>query len=174
MLKKNPKLAICQFYNGVTNPMCRATYLGHRNIVSLLLKYGADVNVRSQDAKTPLMWAAWRDNVSMIELLLEHKADVYMTEKEDWNCLDIAILRINYKAARRLSKTGIARKEIEAYEGKTWRKYDIQMMFDNLDADVEEVKYQDFFEKIKRERREWLQKDLVVDRREGWKSFLWR
>ena len=33
MLKQHPKLATCEFYGGVTNPMCRATYLGHKNIV---------------------------------------------------------------------------------------------------------------------------------------------
>ena len=49
MLKKNPKLAICEFYGGTTNPMCRATYLGYRNIVSLLLKYGASVDKKSSD-----------------------------------------------------------------------------------------------------------------------------
>jgi hypothetical protein len=47
LLKKNPKLALCEFYNGTTNPVCRATYMGHRNIVSLLVKYGADINKRS-------------------------------------------------------------------------------------------------------------------------------
>ena len=46
MLKKNPSLASCTFYDGTTNPMCRATYLGHRNILALLLKYDADINAR--------------------------------------------------------------------------------------------------------------------------------
>jgi ankyrin repeat protein len=66
MLKKYPKLALCEFYNGTTNPVCRATYLGHRNIVGLLLKYGADVNKRSSDQRTPLIWAAFRDDVQML------------------------------------------------------------------------------------------------------------
>ena len=70
LLKKEPKLAMCEFYGGVTNPVCRASYLGHRNIVSLLLKYGADVNKQSQDLRSPLIWAAFRDNTQMIEFLL--------------------------------------------------------------------------------------------------------
>jgi len=49
MLQKNPKLANCTFFNGTTNPMCRAAYLGHRNIMSLLLKFGGDINKRSSD-----------------------------------------------------------------------------------------------------------------------------
>ena len=62
MLQKYPQLANCEFYNGTTNPICRATYLGHRNIVILLVKYNCDINKRSSDLRTPLMWAAFRDN----------------------------------------------------------------------------------------------------------------
>ena len=125
MLKENPKLAMCEFYNGTTNPMCRATFLGHKNIVQLLLKFGADINKRSKDLRTPLMWASIRDNVSMIELLLEHSPDLLAVDAEGWNALDHAILKINYKAARLLTKAGLPRKKFEDYDGKTWRKYDI-------------------------------------------------
>lgn len=62
LLQKEPKLAKCEFYGGVTNPMCRGTYLGHRNIVALLLKNGADVNACSRDKRSPLIWASFRDN----------------------------------------------------------------------------------------------------------------
>lgn len=47
-------------------------------------------------------------------------------------------------------------------------------MFESLAADVEEVPYQRFFDKIRKEREEWLAKDLVVDRREGWRKWAWR
>jgi len=73
-----------------------------------------------------------------------------------------------------LTEAGMQRKELSAYEGHCWRKYDIQMMFDNLDARSDSVEYERFFDKIKRERAEWLSKDLVVDRREGYKSWVWR
>ena len=109
MLKNNPKLAKCSFYKGVTNPMCRATYLGHRNIVGLLLKFGADVNHRSSDERTPLHWAAFRDNTQLIEFLLDNGADRTLVDKDGWNALDLAIIRINYQAARILSKAGLVR-----------------------------------------------------------------
>ena len=47
-------------------------------------------------------------------------------------------------------------------------------MFDSIDADVESVPYNDFFELIRKEREEWLAKDLVVDRRETYKEWTWR
>jgi hypothetical protein len=48
------------------------------------------------------------------------------------------------------------------------------MMFDNIDADTDDVVYDRFFDKIRRERAEWLAQDLVVDMREGYKSWVWR
>jgi hypothetical protein len=68
----------------------------------------------------------------------------------------------------------MTRKGIEAYEGKTWRKYDIQMMFNELDAGSESVVYDRFFDKIKRDRAEWLSQDLVVDMRESYRDWIWR
>ena len=48
------------------------------------------------------------------------------------------------------------------------------MMFDSIDADLQDVVYKRFFDKIKREREEWLAQDLVVDRRERWRDWVWR
>ena len=96
MLKKHPKLALCDFYGGTTNPVCRATYLGHRNILSLLLKYGADINKRSADQRTPIIWAAFRDNIAMLEFLHDNGADLTLVDKDGWNALDMAIIRINF------------------------------------------------------------------------------
>lgn len=96
MLKNNPKLATCVFYNGTTNPMCRATYLGHQKMVALLLKAGADVNTCSSDQRTPLIWASFRDNCQMMSLLLASGADATLVDKDGWNALDIAIVRINF------------------------------------------------------------------------------
>jgi ankyrin repeat protein len=120
------------------------------------------------------MWAAIRDNVGMLELLLLNNPNLDAVDKDGWNALDHAILKINYKAARVLTKAGLQRRPFEDYDGKTWRKYDIQMMFDNLDADAEDVPYSKFFDLIKKQRMEWLAQDLVVDRREGYREYIWR
>ena len=107
-------------------------------------------------------------------MLLNNSPDLTAVDKDGWNSLDLAIIRINYKAARVLSKAGLVRREQAEYEGKTWRKYDIGMMFESLDADVEDVIYDRFFDKIKRERQEWLAKDLVVDMRESYRDWMVR
>ena len=100
MLKKYPQLAKCEFFKGTTNPMCRATYLGHRNIVQLLMKYDADINKPSQNGRTPIIWASFRDNVRMAELLLTYNPDLTLEDEDSCNALDIAITRINYRAAK--------------------------------------------------------------------------
>ena len=76
--------------------MCRATYLGHRNIVQLLLKYKADINKPSQNKRTPIIWASFRENIQMMELLMEHNPDLSLEDEDGLNALDIAITRINY------------------------------------------------------------------------------
>jgi len=43
----------------------------------------------------------------MLEVLLDNGADVTAVDKDGWNALDMAIIRINYKAARVLTKAGI-------------------------------------------------------------------
>ena len=66
-------------------------------------------------------------------MLIENKADPTLVDKDGWNPLDLAIVRINYQAARNLLKeTDLELKSIEEYEGKTWRKYDLELMFESL------------------------------------------
>lgn len=48
------------------------------------------------------------------------------------------------------------------------------MFFEGIDADTPEIPHARFFDKIKREREEWLSQDLVVDRRESWRNWTWR
>lgn len=83
----------------------------------------------------------------MLEFLLENGADIHQVDKDGWNALDIAIIRIQFKAAKMLTKAGLQRRAKEDYVDKTWRKYDIDMMFEGIDADTEDIPYNQFFEK---------------------------
>jgi ankyrin repeat protein len=93
--------------NGTTNPMCRAGYLGHTNVISLLLKYGGDINLRSSDGRTALMWSAFRNNGKMCSFLLDHGADITLEDNQGWNALDIAIIKMNYESAIILKRRGL-------------------------------------------------------------------
>jgi ankyrin repeat protein len=39
-----------------------------------MLAHGADINLRSSDGRTSLMWAAFRNNIKMVEFLLDSGA----------------------------------------------------------------------------------------------------
>lgn len=138
------------------------------------MKYEADINKPSSNKRTPIIWASFRENIAMMELLMEYNPDLTLEDNEELNALDIAVTRINYKSAKFLYDRGMTLKPIEWYRPKCYREYDIELMFASLQNGVEDVPQSDFFEKIRKARREWLAKDLVVDRREGWRSWTWR
>ena len=47
ILKQHPECVNMSLCGGSTNPICRATFLGYKNIVILLVKHGANVNLCS-------------------------------------------------------------------------------------------------------------------------------
>jgi ankyrin repeat protein len=135
--------------NGTTNPMCRAGYLGLANMVSLLLKFGGDINLRSSDGRTALMWAAFRNNAKMTQFLLDHGSDVTLNDNQGWNALDIAIIKMNYEAALVLKKAGLEHKDKSLYEPHLWQKYDVGLFIEYLEEGREQVEYPRFFDLIK-------------------------
>ena len=54
------------------------------------------------------------------------------------------------------------------------QKFDVDLFFYYLDNNVALVERRLFYEKVQRERDEWLNKDLVVDTRESWSQWLKR
>jgi ankyrin repeat protein len=44
---------------------------GRTEIVRILLEYGADFNLTSNNGETPLMWACRRNNIDIVRLLLK-------------------------------------------------------------------------------------------------------
>lgn len=174
----------------VTNPMCRASYLGHKSIVAILIKYGGDINIRSSDGRTALMWTAFRNNVAMAEYLLDNGARIDTEDNEGWNALDLAIIKMNYDVALLLKRRGLVPRDKEMYLKHLWQEYDLDLFFTNLEEERDTVEYDRFFDLPKSKlfihsmrivlnlligkRDEWLNKDLVVDVRESWKKWAWR
>ena len=61
----------------------------------MLLEKGADIDgVTKKTGRSPLMWAAFRGNLQMTELLLERGADKELMDHEGLNCFDIAVIRL--------------------------------------------------------------------------------
>lgn len=75
-LRLHPEMVNSKLCNESTNTMCRACFLGYKNIVVILVKYGADVNQCSQNGRSPLMWAVYRNHTHVIDFLLDNGADV--------------------------------------------------------------------------------------------------
>ena len=105
--------------------MCRASFLGHKNIILLLLSHGADINIRSSDGRSGLLWAAYRNKIEVMELLLDNGADLHLEDNKGWNALDIAVMRMNYKAALFLKRKGLILRDKDMYENHLWCEFDI-------------------------------------------------
>jgi ankyrin repeat protein len=114
-----------------------------------LLKHGADINLRSSDGRTPLMWAAFRNNVKMAEFLMDNGADVTAEDNQGWSALDIAIIKMNYEVALLLKRRGLKVRDRDIYEKNLWQKYDIDMFLEYLEEEREQVEYKRFFDLIK-------------------------
>ena len=99
-LLQNQDIVNSPLMGGNTNPIWRASYLGKRNMIAILLKHGADVNIRcGGKGNTGAMWAAWRNYVKTIEYLQAEGADLKITNFWHENALDISIYRMCYHAA---------------------------------------------------------------------------
>ncbi len=75
---------------GLFSPIVLTAALGYTNIVEILLRNGANVNLRVQNGYTPLHHAAENGNDDTIEVLLEHGAQI--NEETDFgdNALQLA------------------------------------------------------------------------------------
>lgn len=62
--------------------LSEASHEGNIDIVSLLLKNGADVNALNEGGSTPLMLASMQGHVEIVKLLVKNGADVNLTNKD--------------------------------------------------------------------------------------------
>lgn len=86
----------------------------------MLIKHGADINLRSSDGRTPVIWAAFRNNPKMIEYLATNGANIELEDNQGWNALDIAIIKMNYEAALILRRFGLKPRDSEMYLPSLW------------------------------------------------------
>ena len=74
-------------------PLMIAADEGDLTKVKKLLGKGADVNGRNGDGNTALMYAAYGNHAPIVELLLDHQADVESENFAGVSVFDIATLR---------------------------------------------------------------------------------
>jgi ankyrin repeat protein len=87
-------------------PLHWAAYIGRSDIVRLLLKYGANLNIKTKyDGRTPLHVAAAYE-VSVVKLLIKYGADVNARDSRGRTPLYIALEERNVDVVKALLRHG--------------------------------------------------------------------
>ncbi|KAK3720476.1 hypothetical protein RRG08_058364 [Elysia crispata] len=110
LLEANPDLIYCQDRFG-KSPLHCAVAAGSDELVCLLLRFGADVNVRCHEGLTPLMYCCMADpegaKVKVLQVLLEAGCLVDLTDyRGRRSALHIAVSSGNLAAVERLINFG--------------------------------------------------------------------
>ena len=70
-----------------------ASVAGHRELVQLLLRYGADVNTQATGGSSPLLAAVSRGHGNVTELLVHAGADIHLADDNCVTCLMASVHR---------------------------------------------------------------------------------
>lgn len=94
----SPYVDINSQNNGAGPVLGHAAYEGHIEIIEILLKHGAEINLRDENGFTPLMNAVIGQKANSVKLLLERGANPNLTikgEKAEVSALKLAKLKGN-------------------------------------------------------------------------------
>ena len=83
-----------------------ACFDGNARVVRLLLKWGGDVNAKCRDGRTPLMYAAGRNQENCAKVLLARKPDLMIKNDEGHTAWDVAHRGSAYAVRYWLEKRG--------------------------------------------------------------------
>ena len=81
-------------------PLHRA--VGHEDTVQMLLAYGADVNAKTDEGVTPLLYAALNGHLKVVDLLIKHGADVNARGTRGNSALILAAREGHFQVVKRL------------------------------------------------------------------------
>lgn len=177
LLDTHPQLINCDLTTTCkTTPLHRAVLNGQFDIAQLLIEdYKADVDFKTTAGETPLIAAAKRDNIELVQYLLDKGSNIDVIGKTGLTALDYAVLQGNYNCALELVKKVKVTKlktpfeyfHIAAKYKYRWIDYDIVVEALQMAVPFENVR--DFFRKPKK-----TFVDPVVDPRETWKNWIIR
>jgi ankyrin repeat protein len=110
MLKAHPSLANAKDMDrgqgtGWT-PLHVAANLGDPDLVKLLVRYGAKVNVKDKRGLTPLLWTAFAGRHEAAAALLSNGADINARGPDGRTTLDLAKLSLDNKLIELLRERG--------------------------------------------------------------------
>jgi ankyrin repeat protein len=92
--------------SGSINPLHAACHYGKVAAAALLLRFGANPNVRGSRSRTPLLDAADSGNYAITQVLLDAGADTHATTADGWEALPLASRNGHAKVARALIESG--------------------------------------------------------------------
>jgi hypothetical protein len=107
IITEHPERVNAKGRYGVT-PLHTAARKGHTDILSLLLKHGADMEARVMSDETPLHQASMQGNVEAGRCLLDHGADINSRARSNMTPLFAAVRNGRVEFARMLLERGAA------------------------------------------------------------------
>jgi hypothetical protein len=93
-------------FPGGDRPLHEATMWGHKGVVKVLLKHGAQLDPKNENGWTPLHVAANNDYAKIVRLLIDYGADANAQARDLRTPLHIAVGTIRLDAAKQLLESG--------------------------------------------------------------------
>lgn len=81
-------------------------FLGHLNVIKLLVKHGADVNHKTDTDSTPLRAACFDGRLDIVQYLVNHEADVNLPNAYNNTCLMISSYKGHTEVVEYLLQNG--------------------------------------------------------------------
>jgi len=95
------------FFDGEQTPLYMATLYKNTKVVSLLIKRGANVNLRNSDGTTALQGACWGGIVEIFKILVENGADIFNQNESGNTILFDACFGGNMEICKYLIENGV-------------------------------------------------------------------
>lgn len=95
-----------------------ACFRGRKDVIKILLKAGADPNVRGSEGDSPLRWYVDEQDIEMVKLLLDYGAGKTINEvgePQGLTALGIAVKKINIPMIEILLDNGADTKVVDEY-----------------------------------------------------------